>query len=51
MENILELQKVCKTFPRSNFSLENLTFSLPYGTILGFVWENGAGKTQQPAVF
>ena len=45
MENILELQGVSKTFPRSDFTLENVTFSLPYGAILGFVGENGAGKT------
>jgi len=45
MENILELQQVSKTFPKSNFALENVTFSLPYGSILGFVGENGAGKT------
>lgn len=45
MENILELHQVSKTFPESGFSLENVTFSLPYGTILGFVGENGAGKT------
>lgn len=45
MENILELQQVSKTFPKSNFTLENVTFSLPYGAILGFVGENGAGKT------
>lgn len=45
MENILELHQVSKTFPKSNFILENMTFSLPYGDILGFVGENGAGKT------
>ena len=33
MENILELQQVSKTFPKSNFTLENVTFSLPYGAI------------------
>ena len=45
MENILELQQVCKSFPKSNFILDKLSFSLPYGAILGFVGENGAGKT------
>lgn len=45
MENILELQQVSKTFSKSNFALENVTFSLLYGSILGFVGENGAGKT------
>lgn len=45
MESILELENMSKTFPKSNFTLDNLTFSLPYGSILGFVGENGAGKT------
>lgn len=45
MEHILELEHISKTYPKSNFTLSNLSFSLPYGTILGFVGENGAGKT------
>ncbi len=45
MKNILELQQVSKTFPKSGFTLDNVSFSLPYGAILGFVGENGAGKT------
>lgn len=45
MENILELQQITKTFPKSNFTLDKVSFSLPYGSILGFVGENGAGKT------
>ncbi len=45
MENILELQQVSKTFPKSNFMLDHVSFSLPYGAIMGFVGENGAGKT------
>ncbi|MDE7365987.1 MAG: ABC transporter ATP-binding protein [Lachnospiraceae bacterium] len=45
MENILELHQISKTFPKSNFTLDNLSFSIPYGSIMGFVGENGAGKT------
>ena len=45
MENILEVQQVSKTFSKSKFSLENVSFNLPYGAIMGFVGENGAGKT------
>lgn len=45
MENILELQQISKTFPKSNFTLDKVSFSLPYGSILGFVGENGSGKT------
>ena len=45
MENILELQQISKAYPKSNFILDKVSFSLPYGSILGFVGENGAGKT------
>lgn len=45
MENILELQQVSKTFPKSKFCLKDVSFTLPYGAILGFIGENGAGKT------
>ena len=45
MEHILELEKVCKRFPGSGFVLEDISFSVPYGAIVGFVGENGAGKT------
>lgn len=45
MENILELQQVSKSFSKSNFTLDKVSFSLPCGAILGFVGENGAGKT------
>lgn len=45
MENILELRQITKRFSKSGFSLDRLSFSLPYGAILGMVGENGAGKT------
>ena len=45
MENILELQDLSKAFPKSDFKLENFSYSLPYGAIGGFVGEYGAGKT------
>lgn len=45
MENILELNQVSKAYPKSNFMLDNVSFSIPYGTVMGFVGENGAGKT------
>ena len=45
MDNILELHRVCKTFPKTNFTLDHVSFSVPYGSIMGFVGENGAGKT------
>lgn len=40
MENMLELKQVCKTFPKSDFTLDLVSFSVPYGAIMGFVGEN-----------
>ncbi len=45
MEYILEVLNLTKQFPRSDFSLDNVSFSIPYGSIMGLVGENGAGKT------
>ncbi len=45
MNNILEVQNLTRHFPKSDFCLENISFSIPYGSIVGFVGENGAGKT------
>lgn len=45
MENILEVDQVTKTFSNSDFKLDRVSFSVPYGSIMGFVGENGAGKT------
>ncbi len=43
MENILEIQGLNKTY--DSFSLKDVSFSLPKGYIMGFVGENGSGKT------
>lgn len=43
MENLLEISGLCKSY--SEFSLKNLEFSLPKGYIMGFVGQNGSGKT------
>lgn len=45
MRDILEVHNLTKHFPKSDFSLENVSFTLPCGSIMGFVGENGAGKT------
>ena len=42
-ENYLELQNVKKSF--SNFTLEDISFTLPKGYIMGLIGSNGAGKT------
>lgn len=43
MENILEITDLCKNY--DDFSLKNVSFSLPRGYIMGFVGQNGSGKT------
>jgi ABC-2 type transport system ATP-binding protein len=43
MNNAIEIQKLCKNY--KDFSLNNVSFSLPMGYIMGFVGQNGAGKT------
>lgn len=43
MSNVIEVQNLCKSY--KDFSLNNVSFSLPMGYIMGFVGQNGAGKT------
>ncbi len=43
MDAILQLSGLCKKY--DGFALDNVSFSLPYGCIMGFVGENGAGKS------
>jgi ABC-2 type transport system ATP-binding protein len=41
--NVLELKSVSKKY--KNFTLDNISFALPCGCIMGLVGENGAGKS------
>lgn len=43
MEHILEVKNVCKQY--KDFALDQVTFQLPAGCIMGFIGENGAGKS------
>ena len=43
MSNVLSLSNVTKKYP--DFTLDNVSFSVPKGCICGFIGQNGAGKT------
>lgn len=43
MSYCLEIKNLCKSY--ENFALDNVSFNLPTGTIMGLVGKNGAGKT------
>ena len=41
--NAIEVRNLSKNY--KGFSLENISFTLPSGCIMGLVGENGAGKS------
>ena len=43
MDNALEIKNLTKNY--GDFVLEDISLSLPKGTIMGFIGENGAGKS------
>lgn len=43
MENMLQVKGLCKDY--GSFALKDVSFTLPKGSIMGFIGENGAGKT------
>lgn len=42
-ENSILVEDLCKTFP--GFTLNHVSFTVPKGRIVGFIGENGAGKS------
>lgn len=45
----LELNGVTKQY--KGFKLDNISFAVPQGSIVGLIGENGAGKTLQLTLF
>ena len=45
MDTVLEVQGLKKKYEKSDFRLDDISFSLPSGAIMGLVGENGSGKT------
>ena len=41
--NVLEVRGLCKQYPA--FRLDNVSFDLPAGAVMGFIGRNGAGKS------
>jgi len=45
MNAILEVKGLTKQYANSDFCLDNVSMSIPSGAIMGFIGENGAGKS------
>ena len=43
MDAIVQVEKLSKQY--RNFRLDNVSFSIPKGAIVGLIGENGAGKS------
>ena len=43
MDTILQVKGLCKKY--EDFALDHVSFTLPRGCIMGFIGENGAGKS------
>ena len=41
--NVIELDNVVKDY--GDFKLDNICFTVPRGSVCGFIGQNGAGKT------
>lgn len=45
MDYILEVVNLNKTYKDNNFKINNVSFNVPYGAIVDFIGDNGAGKS------
>lgn len=49
MNAILQVENLTKQY--ADFKLDHVSFSVPKGTIMGLIGENGAGKAQLSMLF
>ena len=45
MNYALQIENLCKSYKNTDFKLNNVSFNIPTGSIMGFVGKNGAGKS------
>lgn len=45
MDFALQVNNLCKSYKNTDFNLQNVSFNIPKGSIVGFVGKNGAGKS------
>ena len=45
MDYALQIKNLCKSYKNTDFKLDNVSFEIPKGCIMGFVGKNGAGKS------
>ena len=43
IKNVIEINNITKDY--GDFKLDNVSFSVPEGSVCGFIGQNGAGKT------
>lgn len=45
MAQLLDIKQLNKTYEKSNFSLDNISFSIDKNEVVGLIGQNGSGKT------
>lgn len=45
MTQLLDIKQLNKTYEKSNFSLDNISFSIDKNEVVGLIGQNGSGKT------
>lgn len=45
MTQLLEIKELNKAYEKSDFSLDNVSFSIDKNEVIGLIGQNGSGKT------